>query len=276
LSHDATGQRPAARSGGNELLTRIVSGVTLALIALVGAVLGGWATAIVLGIVTAIFHLEWVKLTDAGPFPGAVFTAALVIAIAMATQGFVEAGIVIAGLGILFSALTFSVWRPVGVAYAAMLGVGLTILRLTPEGLQAVLFVLAIVVATDTGAFFVGRAIGGAKLAPNISPNKTWAGAVGGLVVAVVVGMVIAALVRVPLTPPLFIIAAVLSVSSQLGDLFESWVKRIFGAKDSGRIIPGHGGLMDRVDGLAVASGVALLVGWLHAGPDVSGGLLLW
>jgi phosphatidate cytidylyltransferase len=276
LSHDATGPRRSSRSGGNELLTRIVSGVTLALIALIGAVLGGWATAIVLGIVTAIFHLEWVKLTDATPFPGAVFTAALVIAIAMTTQGLVEAGVIIAGLGIVFSALTFSAWRPIGVAYAAMLGVGLTILRLTPEGLQAVLVVLAIVVATDTGAFFAGRAIGGAKLAPAISPNKTWAGAIGGLAVAVVAGLVVATLVRVPLSLPLVVIAALLSIASQAGDLFESWVKRMFGAKDSGRIIPGHGGLMDRVDGLAFASGLAVLIGWLHGGANVSGGLLLW
>jgi phosphatidate cytidylyltransferase len=265
--------RPAA---GGELLTRVISGATLGIIALVGAVLGGWATAIVLGIVTAMFHLEWVNLTDRSAFPGAVFTVVLVLAIAMTTQGFVSAGLILSGLAVLFSGLTFSVWRPLGVLYAAMLGIGLTILRLTPEGLPAVLVILGAVSATDTGAFFAGRAIGGAKLAPTISPNKTWAGAIGGLVFGVIVGLVIAAVLRVPVSAPLIFVVALLSVSSQAGDLFESWVKRVFGAKDSGRIIPGHGGLMDRVDGLAVASGVALLIGWLHAGPEVSAGLLLW
>ncbi len=157
-----------------------------------------------------------------------------------------------------------------------MLGLGLLILRLTPGGLPAVLVVLAIVWATDTGAFFAGRAIGGAKLAPLVSPNKTWAGAIGGLIVGVAAGLIVAVLADVPLTAPLVVIAALLSVASQGGDLFESWVKRMFGAKDSGTIIPGHGGLMDRVDGLAIAGGVAAIIGWLHAGANVSVGLLQW
>jgi phosphatidate cytidylyltransferase len=277
LTTQGSGGSPTARPAGeNELVARIVSGVTLAVIALVGAVLGGWATAIVLGIVTAMFHLEWVNLTDRRPFPGAVFTGALVIAIAMATQGFVGAALIICGLAIIFSGLTGSMWRPVGVAYAAVLGVGLVILRLTPEGLAGVLIVLAVVTATDTGAFFAGRAIGGPKLAPSISPNKTRAGAIGGLISGVVVSLVVAVLVRVPITVPLVLIVALLSISGQAGDLFESWVKRVFGAKDSGRIIPGHGGLMDRVDGLAIASGVAVLIGWLHDGGNVAAGLLQW
>jgi phosphatidate cytidylyltransferase len=157
-----------------------------------------------------------------------------------------------------------------------MLGIGLLILRLTPEGLHAVLVVLAVVWATDTGAFFAGRGIGGAKLAPQISPNKTWAGAIGGLIVGVIAGAVVAIIAGVPISAPLVIITALLSVVSQAGDLFESWVKRMFGAKDSGTIIPGHGGLMDRVDGLATAAGVAALIGWLHAGPNVAIGLLQW
>lgn len=266
----------APAGNGNELVLRIISAVALAAIALIGAVLGGWATALVLAIVTAIFHLEWVNLTDRSAFPGAVFTVALVLAIAMTTMGFVLGGLVLMALAIVFSALTLSPWRPLGVAYAAMLGIGLLVLRLTPEGLQAVLVVLAIVWATDTGAFFAGRGIGGAKLAPRISPNKTWAGAIGGLIVGVVAGVVVAGLASVPVSAPLIIVAALLSVVSQAGDLFESWVKRVFGAKDSGTIIPGHGGLMDRVDGLATAAGVAAIIGWLHAGANVSAGLLQW
>jgi phosphatidate cytidylyltransferase len=276
LTEKSAGEGRMAPPAGNELLVRVLSALALAAIALIGALLGGWATAIVLAVVTAIFHLEWVSLTDRTAFPGAVFTASLVLAIAMTTMGLVLTGLVLVALAVGFSALTLSPWRPFGVAYAAMLGLGLLVLRLSPQGLPAVLVVLAVVWATDTGAFFAGRAIGGAKLAPLISPNKTWAGAIGGLVVGVAAGLIVAALANVPLSAPLLIVAALLSVASQAGDLFESWVKRRFGAKDSGNIIPGHGGLMDRVDGLAVAGGVAAFIGWLHAGPNVSVGLLQW
>ncbi|MEJ0012912.1 MAG: phosphatidate cytidylyltransferase [Bauldia sp.] len=272
----AGGARLTPAGSGNELLVRLLSALALAAIALIGAIFGGWAAAIVLAVVTAIFHLEWVSLTDRAAFPGAVFTVALVLAIAMTAMGLVIGGLTLVALAIAFSALTLSVWRPLGVAYAAMLGVGLLVLRLTPGGLQAVLVVLAIVWATDTGAYFAGRAIGGAKLAPQISPNKTQAGAIGGLLLGVVAGIVVAILAGIPVTAPLVVIAAVLSVVSQAGDLFESWVKRMFGAKDSGTIIPGHGGLMDRVDGLATAAGAAAIIGWLHAGANVSVGLLQW
>ncbi len=261
---------------GNELAVRLISAIALAAIALIGAVLGGWATAIVLAVVTAIFHLEWVRLTDGTPFPGAVFTVGLVVAIAMTAMGLVIGGLILVALAIGFSALTLSPWRPLGVAYAAMLGIGLLVLRLTPEGLPAVLVVMAVVWATDTGAFFAGRGIGGPKLAPQISPNKTQAGALGGLIVGVIVGVVVAALLNVAISAPLVIVLILLSLVSQAGDLFESWVKRTFGAKDSGTIIPGHGGLMDRVDGLATAAGVAAIIGWLHAGANVSVGLLQW
>ena len=280
----AGGRRAAPASGGNELVARVVSSLALAAIALLGAFLGGWATAIVLAVVTAIVHLEWVSLTDRTPWPGAVFTAVLVLAIAMITMGLATTGAMslaiggftLVALAAVFSALTFSPWRPIGVAYAAMLGVGLLILRLTPDGLPAVLLVLAVVWATDTGAFFAGRLIGGAKLSPDISPNKTWSGAIAGLVVGVVAGLVVIAFAGVPVSVPLVIIIALLSVASQAGDLFESWVKRVFGVKDSGDIIPGHGGLLDRVDGLAAASGLAAIIGWLHGGMNIAMGLLLW
>jgi phosphatidate cytidylyltransferase len=268
--------RSAPAWNGGELVARTISAVALAAIALIGALLGGWATAIVLAIVTAIIHLEWASFTDRSAFPSAFFTAGLVLAIAMIAMGLAMGGLVLVALSVIFSGLTFSAWRPVGVAYAAMLGVGLLFLRLTPDGLSAVLVVLAVVWATDTGAFFCGRLIGGPRLLPAVSPKKTWAGAIGGLVVGIGAGLIVAALRSVPLSAPLIVITALLSVVSQAGDLFESWVKRQFGVKDSGNIVPGHGGLLDRVDGLAFASGAAALIGWLHAGADVATGFLLW
>ena len=169
-------------------------------------------------------------------------------------------------------------WRPAGVAYGAALGLGLLLLRYAPEhGLAAVLVVFAVVWGTDSGAFFVGRTIGGPKLWPAISPKKTWSGAIGGLVAGVAIGLVVAALAQVPLAPVLALVCAVLSLAAQAGDLFESAVKRTFGAKDSGIIVPGHGGLMDRVDGLVFAVAAAVIVGLLHGGPShLAAGLLTW
>ncbi len=130
--------------------------------------------------------------------------------------------------------------------------------------------------ATDTGAFFAGARHCGAKLWPVVSPNKTWAGAIGGLVAGALAGFIVLALRHVAFGLPLAAIVVLLSIASQGGDLFESFVKRRFGAKDSGRLVPGHGGLMDRVDGLAVAAGLAAVIGWLHIAADPGQGLLAW
>jgi phosphatidate cytidylyltransferase len=194
----------------------------------------------------------------------------------MMTMGFVTGGLIIVGLAIVAAALTMSTWRPVGVAYAATLGASLLLLRLAPDGLSAVLIVLAVVWATDTGAYVAGKLIGGAKLWPAVSPNKTWAGAAGGLVAGVLAGLVVAIILGLPIGAMLILVCAGLSAAAGAGDLFESWVKRSFGAKDSGRLVPGHGGLMDRVDGLVFAAGFAVLVGWLHSGADLARGLIFW
>ena len=269
------GRRPRPFAIG-ELTTRVASAIVLAAFALAGAFLGGWVTALVLAVVASVFHVEWALLTEHKLWPSALFTGLLVVALAAITAGYEWEGLALAALGILLSTGRLNAWRPVGALYAAMLGVGMLMLRLAPMGLAAVLIVLAAVWATDTGAFFVGRALGGAKLLPMVSPNKTWAGAIGGLVIAIVVTLGVAPFLNVPFSVMLIFVVAFLSVVSQAGDLFESWVKRRFGAKDSSNLVPGHGGLMDRVDGLAAASGAALLIGWLHGGSDVAAGLLHW
>jgi phosphatidate cytidylyltransferase len=273
---DANGSGRAGPARGGELAVRIVSAVIMAALALAGAVIGGWAAAFVVGIVTAIVHLEWANLTERSPWPTAVFTAGLVVALAMITLGRTDGGLVIIGLAVVASGLTISRWRPAGVAYAAVLGAGLLLIRLSPDGLAAVLLLLAVVWATDTGAYLAGRLLGGAKLWPAVSPGKTWAGAIGGLLAGVIGGLLVAGLLDISFVPVLALVVAGLSIFSQIGDLFESWVKRQFGAKDSGKLIPGHGGLMDRVDGLVFATGFALLIGWLHAGPDLGRGLVAW
>ncbi len=145
-------------------------------------------------------------------------------------------------------------WRPVplwlGLVYVALAFASLVLLRL--YGASAVFFVLVVVWSSDIGAYAVGRLIGGPRLAPSISPGKTWSGAAGGLAASIVLGGFMAGF-----TVGNLVVAALLGAVSQLGDLGESALKRRYGVKDSGHLIPGHGGLLDRLDGLMAASLVA-------------------
>jgi phosphatidate cytidylyltransferase len=151
------------------------------------------------------------------------------------------------------------------------------LVRLDPsEGFTALTFVLLIVWVTDIGGYFVGRRMGGPKLWPRVSPKKTWAGALGGFAASLGVS---AGFVGVGLgkTVPILLVGAILSIASQVGDLFESAVKRRFGVKDSSQLIPGHGGLMDRLDGFVAAIVLAAIFGLLRSGADgVGSGLMVW
>ena len=141
----------------------------------------------------------------------------------------------------------------------------------------ATIFLFAVVWASDIVAYFIGRTIGGPKLAPQISPKKTWSGAVGGVVAAIAVAMVFAQPLTLTSGLALGSIAVMLSVVAQAGDLFESALKRRFGAKDSGHLIPGHGGLMDRLDGFVTAAAVATLIGLARGGLEAPArGLMVW
>jgi len=144
-------------------------------------------------------------------------------------------------------------------------------------GVVAILFLFAVVWATDILGYFIGRAIGGPKLAPRISPNKTWSGACGGALGALAAGVAVVYVGTNAALLPAACTALLLSTVSQAAALFESAVKRRFGVKDASHMIPGHGGLMDRLDGFIVAAGMAALVGLIRGGPDASArGLLLW
>ena len=158
------------------------------------------------------------------------------------------------GIGVVLRIVTGAVY--LAPAFAALIW-----MRAKPEvGFGLVLFVICVVWASDIGAYLAGRLFGGPKLAPRISPGKTRSGAVGGLVCAIAVGM-IAALIDPPgrLAQAAFL-AGLIGIASQLGDLLESGLKRYFGVKDSGRLIPGHGGLLDRLDGVLLAAPVAAIV----------------
>ncbi len=146
-------------------------------------------------------------------------------------------------------------WLAAGVVYIAVPCIAIIWLRSDAAvGRQAIFWLFAVVWATDIGAYFAGRGIGGPKLAPRISPGKTWAGLLGGMVCAALVGAATALLLDLSRAAPLIVISALLAVVAQAGDLLESMVKRRFGVKDSGHLIPGHGGVLDRLDGLLTAA----------------------
>lgn len=262
-----------------DIVPRIVSSIVLIAIAVVAAWVGGLVAALVVGAIAAVVHAEWAGVTEGSSGPALIFTAGIVAALLVFGLGY--ATIALALCAILLAAAAIvgpRPWRPLGVLYAAVLGFSLLILRASPDfGIAAIAIVVAVTAATDIGAFVAGRAIGGPKLWPAVSPNKTWAGAIGGLLAGIAVGAMTAGLLGIGFNIELVAIFVILSVSSQCGDLFESHIKRRFGAKDSGRLVPGHGGMMDRVDGLVFASAIAVLIGIGHNGlGNPAQGLVVW
>jgi phosphatidate cytidylyltransferase len=149
-------------------------------------------------------------------------------------------------------------WLAVGVVYIGVPCLMLIHLRSVPNlGAETVLWLFVLVWAADTGAYAFGSTIGGPKLAPVISPNKTWAGLAGAIICSGLAGLVVARTLEIDSLLRLTILSGAVGLVAQAGDLAESWFKRRFGKKDAGGIIPGHGGLLDRVDGLLTASATA-------------------
>jgi phosphatidate cytidylyltransferase len=169
-----------------------------------------------------------------------------------------------------------SLFSFVGVPYVALPVLALVLLRSDAVwGVHAIMWLMLVVWATDSFAYFAGRIIGGPKLAPVLSPKKTWAGLLGGMTGAAIVSAVYAVW-WLQGWVALAIVAAALAVVAQLGDIFESALKRRYGVKDSGDLIPGHGGVLDRVDGLAAVSMVAALIGFARHSNSLAEGLLVW
>jgi len=219
---------PAARFDMEELQRRVLAGLALATVYLLSVIAGGWWFSVLVLIAAVIMVREWDDLTAALP------------------RG----------------------WKYMGMAYVALPCASLLWLRSVHfvqsgnAGLSLVIYITFVVWATDIGAYFAGRYFGGPKLAPSISPKKTWAGLGGGLAAAIGIGVVCYTFSPYPATfGGGLVISVLLSLVAQLGDLFESWLKRRAGVKDSGQLIPGHGGALDRLDGmLAAAPLFALLV----------------
>jgi len=270
-------------SGSRNLLMRIVVAAVLIPLAVAIAYAGGWLWAALVTLAAIGLFVEWLAIVGLSgamrvTVPG---VAALAVAGLCFAIGRLDAAALIV-LAVGFVAVVSIAperrnWAAAGFLYAAAAEIASVLVRLDPvKGFAALMFVLLIVWVTDSGGYFAGRGIGGPKLWPRVSPKKTWAGAVGGLVASLAVAAGFAAL-DLGKTLPLLVLSAVLSTVSQLGDLFESAVKRSFGVKDSSQIIPGHGGLMDRLDGFVAAVVVAALFGFLRGGADgVGRGLMVW
>jgi phosphatidate cytidylyltransferase len=169
-------------------------------------------------------------------------------------------------------------WCSAGLVYAAALLIAPVLLRNdTAFGFAAIVFLFVVVWLTDIVAYFVGRAVGGPKLMVWVSPNKTWSGAIGGTLAGVIGGVVVARLFGLSAPVAIAVVALGLSVISQAGDLLESAIKRQFSAKDASSLIPGHGGLMDRLDGFVTAVVAALAIGLIHGGGSAPArGLMVW
>lgn len=253
------------------LRTRILSALVMVPVALLAVWVNSLIFSLLAAVAAAVMTWEWDRMTR-GRFSQSGKLAALAVAGAalLAPQmPFSALGLVwVATLAV--AAISRSGWLAMGSLYVGLPVIALCWVR-EAGGVETLVWLLLVVWATDSGAYFFGRTIGGPKLAPRISPNKTWAGLLGGMVCAAIVGA------TAPLWAgggsPLLLaeFGAFLAVTAQIGDLFESSIKRRFNVKDSSQIIPGHGGVLDRVDGLIAAAPLVAL-----AVVATGGGLEMW
>jgi phosphatidate cytidylyltransferase len=282
----ATGEAGAAigkpGQGARNLMQRILVALVLIPLALALAYAGGAAWTALVTVVAIGLYVEWLMVV--GGVKAISVTASGAVALALAgaclALGLVDFAVVVLGLGlvvVVVLAAGHRSWAAAGFLYAAAAQLASVLVRFDPDyGWFALVLVLLVVWASDIGGYAAGRSIGGPKLAPKVSPNKTWAGAIGGFAGSLAMAAGWAALGAGKIVP-IVLVGAVLSVASQLGDLFESAVKRRFGVKDSSHIIPGHGGLLDRLDGYVAAIVLAAILGLVRGGLDgVGRGVMVW
>lgn len=258
---------------------RILSAIVLAPAVLALVVWGVWPFALLAAAAVILLAIEWRHLTAArvdqktGDLASLAAGLTALLVLILAAFGLYQPALLAALAGAILAAVVAQIlgasafWTSIGVFYFSLPMLAMVWLRAVPNiGLTILLWLLLVVWATDIMAYFVGRKIGGPRLAPSISPGKTWAGLWGGMAGAAVVGAAMAFFVG-PFRPlPSILLAAFLAAIAQLGDLTESALKRQAGVKDSGGLIPGHGGLFDRIDGLLFAAPVLALVALVASG----------
>lgn len=251
----------------NNLGLRIASAIVLGGLVLAVTWLGGLAFHLMIAFFSGALLYEWLQMAGARieTRSARIYWLLLVIALIPIVMGLHAYVILSVAALALLASVGVGIWQGSqvglgGMLYGVLAAVSIDQLRSGGNaGLDAIVYLFAVVWATDSFAYIFGRLIGGRKLAPSISPGKTWSGALGGALAAVIIGAGAGRIMGVHGGFVLALAALLLSVVSQIGDLLESGIKRRFGVKDSGNLIPGHGGVMDRVDGL-VAAGLALYV----------------
>ncbi|MDB5407532.1 MAG: phosphatidate cytidylyltransferase [Rhodospirillales bacterium] len=265
-AHPLVRDNTPARGKSGSLRLRVASAVVLAPVALAAAWLGPPLLSLLVVCAAAGMAWEWTRLCRGGRSHKSDWLVIFLVVASVVTAAFgaPAAGVAV---GVLGSAVAATLNRDVamlaagGVLWISLPCIALLWLAADPGvGRPTVLWILGLVWATDIGAYAVGRALGGPRLAPRFSPNKTWAGLAGGVVCAAAAGAVTALLLGNSAMGAVVLLSGALAVVAQAGDLVESVAKRRFGVKDSSGLIPGHGGLLDRLDGmLAVVPAVALL-----------------
>ena len=274
-------QRPRARFGP-DLKPRVAAAVGMGSVALAAAWVGGFVFAAFWWLASIVVLWEWQRLVGGGRLIERVAVGALTLALAALSAlhnsilGVAAALILGAGVVGWIAGRGQGLWAAGGVLYAGALVASVGLLRVSPSfGMAAILWLFAVVWGADIAAYFAGRLIGGPKLWPSVSPGKTWAGAIVGAFAGAVLGLMLAAWTN--RLAALFWLGLATAIVSELGDLFESALKRWFGVKDSSGLIPGHGGLMDRLDAFTSASFFAAVVAILHPkGEYIASGLFQW
>ncbi len=249
-----------------ELVQRVTVGILLIIVAVLELWLGGSALWVLATVAALIMGGEWAGLTraeDKRRFMQYALCIPLALMSPLAAGPSILALAAIAGATIFTLIVTRNRWLAAGVPYVALPIVALLWIRMQDDGLLLAFWALSLVWATDIGAFFAGRNFGGPKVAPSISPNKTWSGLIGGMIAALLLGWGLASYYDLPFQ--LAMASPGLALLAQAGDFFESWMKRRAGVKDSGTILPGHGGVLDRLDGVVTSLPVAALLIW-HLG----------
>lgn len=248
----------------SDLRTRAIVGIALICVAVAALLMGHilfWVLASVAGV---LMQGEWGSLIGAGARARRLAMFAICVPLAIMAPDPLAAGPSFLAIGLLLGAALFvaAVTRSIplafGIIYVGVPVLALLFLRAQPNGLLLAFWALGLVWATDIGAYFAGRSIGGPKLAPSISPSKTWAGLGGGVLAALAFGFALHFLAGLPVK--LAAACGILAVAAQGGDLFESALKRRAGVKDSGTLLPGHGGVLDRLDGVVTAAPLAALL----------------
>lgn len=259
MTGTATSDQEAVTARTSDLGKRVLAGIVMLAAALAAWWLGGWLFFVLVGLVGLLAAMEWARLTIATNTKSLMMlmmtVLALVFGLAQAMSWDIAVGVLIA---VAFAVMAIAAirldragfWAGLGLLYVGLPALSIAWMRTLPEprGAIIVLWFFLVVWSTDIAAYFAGRAFGGPKLAPAISPKKTWSGAIAGLIAAGLAGLAVVAAFALPSATALVIVSIMVSALAQLSDLMESLLKRVFGRKDSGHLIPGHGGVLDRID----------------------------